>query len=151
MRARASNPSQSGVFVSGVDLCLCYEIRTFLHWHREPERSTFKGILRALLADDVLDTETAVLQLPLGIVKVPQQSQEESATDNTNRRVRTDILGDASSFTDGVRELVAKDASRVGRLAVLASATGEHKGVADLVFLGVQHIGTAQRVSDEDL
>lgn len=61
----------------------------------------------------------------------------------THRRILRNIVGVASRVLDVLTEGVSPDTGRVGGLAELAGAAGEHELVAQAIFLGIEHVGAA--------
>lgn len=63
-------------------------------------------------------------------------------TRETNRRIRSDILGHTSGISDLSAELVLVNAIGGCGLADMAGSAGEHQPVVDAVFLRVEQVGT---------
>lgn len=58
----------------------------------------------------------------------------------TNRRIRSNILGDTGCRSYCVMDAIAENARGGGFLAKLACATGKHESVVDSIFFGVKHV-----------
>ena len=74
-------------------------------------------------------------------------------TRETNRRIRSDILGHTSGISDLSAELVLVNAVGGCGLADMAGSAGEHQPVVDAVFLRVEQVGTVDvsRRSDQSV
>ena len=69
----------------------------------------------------------------------------------TNRGIRSNVLGDASGFSNRCVELVAEDAGSSCFFRILASAAGELELLVLFVLLRIEHVAALGAKAEGDL